>query len=47
MTRRLLLALPPRSATGCGLAPGIHMSDAEVTERAHEQGATDFQITVV
>ena len=47
MTRRLLLILLSTAATGCALAPGIQISDAEVTERAHEQGATDFQITVV
>ena len=47
MTKRVLLLLLAAAATGCSLAPGIHISDAEVTERAHEQGATDFQITVV
>lgn len=53
MTRRLSLARAAALAgaatlaTGCGLAPGIQMSDAEVTERAHEQGNTDFQITTV
>jgi len=47
MNRRLSLALVLAAGTACGLAPGIHMSDAEVTERAHEQGDTDFQITTV
>ena len=49
MTKRntLVLALAASLASACSLAPGIHISDAEVTERAHEQGATDFQITVV
>ena len=52
MMRRhsLVAALAVAAATlgsGCSLAPGIVMSDAEVTERAHEQGANDFQITVV
>ena len=47
MTRRLLLALFLAAGAGCGLAPGIQMSDAEVTERAHEQGDTNFQITTV
>ena len=43
----LALALAASLTTACSLAPGIHIKDAEVTERAHEQGATDFQITVV
>jgi len=53
MTRRLSLARAAALAgaatlaTGCGLAPGIQMSDAEVTDRAHEQGDTEFQITTV
>jgi polysaccharide export outer membrane protein len=47
MTRRLTLAILLSAATGCGLAPGIQISDSEVTDRAHEQGDTDFQITPV
>jgi polysaccharide export outer membrane protein len=47
MTRRLLLLFLAAAATGCSLAPGILVNDAEMTERAHEQGNTDFQITVV
>ncbi len=47
MTRRIALALTLMLGTGCSLAPGIHISDSEVTERAREQGHPDFQITVV
>jgi polysaccharide export outer membrane protein len=47
VNRRIALALLAFVGTACGLAPGIQMSDAEVTERAHEQGNTNFQITVV
>jgi polysaccharide export outer membrane protein len=47
MTPRLSLALVVAAGTGCALAPGIRMSDSEVTDRAHEQGYADFQITEV
>lgn len=48
MNRTLPLALVAALLTGCSLAPGIQMSDAEVTERAHEQqGDESFQITTV
>jgi polysaccharide export outer membrane protein len=47
MNRRVAIALVLAAGSGCGLAPGIHMSDSEVTDRAHEQGDTDFQIQTV
>jgi polysaccharide export outer membrane protein len=48
LARTLAPALAAISIAGCALAPGIHMSDAEVTERAHEQQGNDsFQITQV
>jgi polysaccharide export outer membrane protein len=47
MNRRLTLAILVAAGTACGLAPGIQMSDSEVTDRAHEQGDKDFQITTV
>jgi polysaccharide export outer membrane protein len=47
MNTRSSLAILLLSGTACGLAPGIHMSDVEVTKRAHEQGDVDFQITGV
>jgi polysaccharide export outer membrane protein len=47
LARAAALATAFTLATGCSLAPGIQMSDAEVTERAHEQGNTDFEITTV
>ena len=47
LARAATLATACTLATSCGLAPGIQMSDAEVTDRAHEQGDTDFQITTV
>ena len=43
----LALALAASLTTACSLAPGVHMKDAEVTERAHEQGDQNFQIQVV
>lgn len=43
----LALALAAALTSACSLAPGVHMKDAEVTERAHEQGDKDFQIQVV
>ena len=43
----LALALAASLTTACSLAPGVHMKDAEVTERAHEQGDANFQIQVV
>jgi polysaccharide export outer membrane protein len=47
LTRRLSLVLVAALATSCSLAPGIHLKDAEVTERAHEQGDQEFQIQQV
>ena len=49
MNRRntLALALSAALTTACSLAPGIHLKDAEVTNRAHEQGDQKFQIQVV
>jgi polysaccharide export outer membrane protein len=47
MNRRLPLAILVAAGSACGLAPGILMSDSEVTERAREQGDTDFEITQV
>ena len=50
MTQRntLALALAAALTSACSLAPGIHLKDAEVTERAHEQqGNDEFQIQVV
>ena len=44
----LALALAASLTTACSLAPGIHIKDAEVTERAHEQQGDDqFKIQVV
>jgi polysaccharide export outer membrane protein len=43
----LALALAASLTTACSLAPGVHMKDAEVTDRAHEQGDANFQIQVV
>jgi len=50
MTQRnsLAVALAAALTSACSLAPGIHLKDAEVTERAHEQqGNDEFQIQVV
>lgn len=50
MTQRNVLAVAIAAAltSACSLAPGIHISDAEVTERAHEQqGNDEFKIQVV
>ena len=50
MTRRnsIALALAAALTSACSLAPGIHLKDAEVTERAREQqGNDEFQIQVV
>jgi polysaccharide export outer membrane protein len=48
MTRSLSFALAATFIAGCSLAPGIHLKDGEVTERAHEQQENDsFQIQQV
>ena len=44
----LALALAAAVTSACSLAPGIHLKDAEVTERAREQqGNDEFEIQVV
>lgn len=45
--RALVTVLAVALLPACSLAPGIVVSDAEMTERAHEQGATDFQVEIV
>ncbi len=50
MTQRntFALLLAASLSTACSLAPGVHMKDSEVTDRAHEQqGNDEFQIQVV
>ena len=47
MTRRIAFALTLMIGTGCSLAPGIHLKDAEVTDRAREQGDEQFQVQQV
>ncbi len=43
----LVLALAAALTSACSLAPGIHLKDAEVTDRAHEQGDAQFEIQQV
>lgn len=42
--RRLALVFSALVASGCAMAPGVRMSDSEVTGRAHDQGDLDFHI---
>ena len=49
MTKRntLSIALAATLTSACSLAPGIHLKDAEVTDRAREQGDAGFEIQQV
>ena len=43
----IAIALSASLISACSLAPGIHIKDAEVTDRAHEQGDAQFEIQQV